>query len=59
MVVEVPKWVIDHRGHDLLPMFQAAWGGHQLINPLRLGKALRRVRLVPKELASLFAQLQA
>ncbi|MEQ1866070.1 MAG: AAA family ATPase [Micropepsaceae bacterium] len=59
MNVQVPKWVIDHRGHDLLPMYQCAWGGHRIINPLRLTKALRRVRLVPVELATLLKELQA
>lgn len=56
--VWVPKWVIDHRGHDLLPMYQGVWGGHQLITPPRLVKAMRRVRLIPSELASLFRDLQ-
>lgn len=54
----VPNWVVEQRGHDLLPIVQRAWGGHQVINPPRLVKALRRVRLVPKELASLYADLQ-
>lgn len=58
MVVEVPKWVIDHRGHDLLPVYQQAWGGPQLINPPRLTRSLRRVRLIPRELAALYADLQ-
>src|SRR5690349_11641178 len=34
--VEVPNWVINHRGHDLLPIYQAAWGNPQLLNPPRL-----------------------
>ena len=59
MKVKVPGWVVDHRGHDLLPMYQAAWGTPQIVNPLRLARALRRVRLVPRELATLYLELQA
>ncbi|MES2985306.1 MAG: AAA family ATPase [Pseudomonadota bacterium] len=57
--IKVPKWVIDHRGHDLLPLYQNSWTGPRLLNPLRLIKTLRRARLVPNELATLFADLQA
>jgi predicted ATPase len=56
--LNVPNWVVEHRGHNLLPLAQQAWGGQQLINPPRLIKALRRVRLIPRELATLFADLQ-
>lgn len=59
MTIEVPKWVVDHRGHDLLPMYQGAWGGHRVVTPPNLTKALRRVRLVPKELAALMSDLQS
>lgn len=59
MKIQVPKWVVDHRGHDLLPLYQNAWGGHQVITPPRLVKAMRRVRLIPRELAALFNELQA
>jgi energy-coupling factor transporter ATP-binding protein EcfA2 len=58
-MIEVPKWVVHHRGHDLLPIYQGAWGGHQLVTPRNLTKALRRVRLVPKELAALMSDLQS
>lgn len=58
-VIEVPKWVIDTRGHDLLPMFQQAWGNPKLINPPKLVRSLRRVRLIPRDLATLYAALQA
>lgn len=57
--LQVPKWLVDHRGHDLLPMYQGAWGGPEIINPVRLTKALRRVRLLPIELANLLRELQA
>lgn len=56
--ISVPSWVICHRGHDLLPMAQAALGGYQLINPPRLQKALRRCRLIPVELANLLSNIQ-
>lgn len=56
--LNVPNWVIDHRGHDLLPIVQRAWGTPQIITPPRLIKALRRVRLIPRELATLFSDLQ-
>lgn len=56
--LNVPNWVVEHRGHDLLPLVQRAWGGHQIVNPPRLIKALRRVRFIPSELAALFANLQ-
>jgi len=57
--IQVPKWVADHRGHDLLPLYQNAWGGHQMITPPKLIRSLRRVRLISRELALLFNELQA
>ncbi|AYO86103.1 ATP-binding protein [Methylobacterium brachiatum] len=57
--IDVPDWVINRRGHDLLPIAQRTFGGANLINPPRLLRALRRARLIPVELAGLFAQLQA
>lgn len=57
--IQLPKWVTEHRGHDLLQMFQATWGGPRVINIPRLVKAIRRVRLIPRDLATLFSQLQA
>lgn len=56
--ITVPSWVIDHRGHDLLPIAQRAFGGPSIVNPPRLIKALRRGRLVPAELATLLAKIQ-
>lgn len=53
-----PGWVLDRRGHDLLPVFQTAFGGPGVINPLRLEQSLRRLRLVPTELADILDQLQ-
>jgi ABC-type multidrug transport system ATPase subunit len=57
--LSVPNWVVEHRGHDLLPLVQQAWGGHQIVTPPKLLKTLRRVRLIPRELATLFAELQS
>jgi hypothetical protein len=56
--IAVPSWVKDHRGHDLLPIAQQAFGGTRVVNPPRLIRALRRVRLVPTELATLLANIQ-
>lgn len=57
--VIVPSWVIDYRGHDLLPIAQGAFGGTRIVSPPRLIKALRRGRLIPSELASLLAKIQS
>lgn len=57
--IQMPQWVIDHRGHDLLQLYQRAWGGGDHVNRPRLLKVLRRVRLIPRELAMLYAELQA
>ena len=56
--ITVPSWVIDHRGHDLLPIAQRAFGDTRIINPPRLIRALRRGRLLPIELATLLANIQ-
>jgi len=56
--VQVPDWVLSHRGHDLLPKVQRAFGGPRLINQMRLLKAIRRCRLIPKELAVLLTDIQ-
>ena len=57
-VIKVSKWVVSHRGHDLLPKMQRAFGGHGLINQVRLRKAMRRCRLIPVELAVLLQEIQ-
>ncbi len=49
--IVVPSWVIDHRGHNLLPIIQATFGGPRILTPRRLLKTLRRGRLIPIELA--------
>jgi hypothetical protein len=57
--ITYPAWMIDYRGHDLLQVYQRAFGGPAVINPPRLEKNLRRVRLVPTELADIFSRLQS
>jgi energy-coupling factor transporter ATP-binding protein EcfA2 len=59
MQIVVPSWVIDFRGHDLLPIAQQAFGGPSVVTPPRLLRALRRTRLLPRELAMLLAAIQA
>ncbi len=54
----VPSWVINHRGHDLLPIAQCVFGGPRVVTPPRLIKAMQRGRLVPSELAGLLAKIQ-
>lgn len=57
--VEYAAWMVKHRGHDLLPAFQTAFGGGSVINLRRLERSLRRTRLIPVELAVLFHALQS
>lgn len=54
-----PNWMLSRKGHDLLPTFQAAFGGPNQVSPDKLLKILQRVRLIPKDIAVLFANLQA
>ncbi|KQY45316.1 hypothetical protein ASD46_09355 [Rhizobium sp. Root491] len=54
----LPNWVIDHRGHDLLPIMQKAFLGPQHLNPRRLIKCLRRCRMIPVELPLLMKAIQ-
>jgi AAA domain, putative AbiEii toxin, Type IV TA system len=55
--VQYPVWMIERRGHDLLPTYQSVFGG-SLITPPRLYRSLRRVRLVANELAEIMQALQ-
>jgi hypothetical protein len=57
-VVEYPRWMIDFRGHDLLPIYQAEFGGPNVIAPPRLLSSFMRVRLLPAELAKIMQRLQ-
>lgn len=56
--VQYPSWILDRRGHDLLPLFQQAFGGSGIISPPRLEQSMRRLRLIPVELADIFDRLQ-
>lgn len=53
-----PAWILDRRGHDLMPIFQSAFGGVGIITPPRLEQSMRRLRLIPVELANIFDHLQ-
>jgi energy-coupling factor transporter ATP-binding protein EcfA2 len=57
-VVEYPRWMIDRNGHHLMPLYQQALGGQNVIYPHRLRRSLQRVRLIPRELADIMEQLQ-
>ncbi|WP_157139451.1 AAA family ATPase [Achromobacter piechaudii] len=56
--VRYPAWMLDRRGHDLMSIFQSAFGGAAVINPPRLDLSIRRLRLIPTELADIFQRLQ-
>ena len=56
--VKYPTWMLERRGHDLLPIYQSAFGGPGVISPPRLYRALKRVRLIPSELAEILHGLQ-
>ncbi len=57
-IIEYPKWMIDRRGHDLLPLYQSVFGGTRVISSPRLYRSLRRVRLIPTELLDIMEKLQ-
>jgi hypothetical protein len=56
--VQYPMWMIERRGHELLPIYQSAFGGTRVITPPRLVQSLRRVRLITDELAEIMRNLQ-
>ncbi|EDY19117.1 AAA ATPase [Chthoniobacter flavus Ellin428] len=58
-VLQYPLWMIDRRGHDLLPLYQAAFGGPTVLTPPKLERSFRRIRLIPKELADIMDKLQS
>jgi predicted ATPase len=58
VLLRYPAWMLDRRGHDLLPAFQATFGGARLINQVRLRRSLQACRMIAKELAVLLAALQ-
>lgn len=57
-VCTYPAWMLDIRGHDLLSLYQAKLYGPGVVNPRTLRDSMRRVRLVPVELAALMKALQ-
>lgn len=57
--VQYPAWMLDRRGHDLMPLFQQAFGGSAVITPPRLEQSMRRLRLIPVEIADIFDRLQS
>lgn len=57
--VEYPAWMINMRGHDLLPIYQACFGGATIVQVSRLQRSFKRVRLVPSELSQVMRQLQS
>lgn len=54
---QYPSWTLNRRGHDLLPIFQKAFDGPGVISPPRLEQSIRRLRLIPTELADIFDSL--
>lgn len=56
--IAVPEWFVKSRGHDLLKTVQDTWGGPHIVTPPKLILTMRRVRLIPIELAQLFSSLQ-
>jgi hypothetical protein len=57
-IVQYPAWMIDRRGHDLMPLYQERFGGPKVISPPRLLSSLSRIRLIPAELADVLNKLQ-
>jgi hypothetical protein len=56
--LDFPAWMVIRRGHNLLPAFQAAFGGPSAVTPPKLIKMMQRVRMIPDDLPSLLRQLQ-
>jgi predicted ATPase len=56
--LKYPTWMLTKPGHELLPIYQKVFGP-TVITPPRLENSLRRVRLIPNELAEIMARLQA
>ena len=56
--LQYPNWMITRQGHSLVPMFQYVFGGASVVKAPSLLKQLRRVRLIPSELATVMKNLQ-
>jgi energy-coupling factor transporter ATP-binding protein EcfA2 len=59
VAIEYPVWMLNRRGHDLLPIYQSIGGGAGVVSPPRLNKSLRRVRLIPVELVEILETIQS
>ena len=55
--VSYAGWMLDRRGHDLLPVYQSVFG-QNIITPPKLLKSFRRLRLLPLELAEILERIQ-
>ena len=51
--IDYPKWMLASRGHDLLPIYQETYGTAGSFSPPLLIQTMRRVRLLPQELADI------
>jgi ABC-type Mn2+/Zn2+ transport system ATPase subunit len=58
-IVKYRKWMINRRGKDLMVKYQECFGGPMAITPPKLIEVLKRVRLIPTELANVFRSVQA
>lgn len=59
VTLRYPKWALDIQGHQLPSMYRSAYPKSRVITPPKLLQALRRVRLVPRDLADMLRRLQA
>ena len=58
-IVKYKKWMINRRGKDLMVKYQECFGGSMAITPPKQIEVLKRVRLIPTELANVFRSVQA
>ncbi|WP_420426368.1 AAA family ATPase [Algiphilus sp.] len=58
VTLQYRDWMICQRGHDLERHYQAAFGGVKVLSLPRLINAMRRIRLVPKDLAAMLQRIQ-
>jgi len=56
-ILTYPKWIKTYRGHDILSAAQQIYG-QKLMTPPRLFKMMRRIRLIPVELAEIMKSIQ-
>ena len=58
IALQYPKWMIEYRGHDLLPAYQAVYGSPKEIHPRNLIQEMRHVRMIPEDLSTVMRELQ-